>query len=435
VHIYGRSIFAQSAIAAVKKVLTNHLLNFAKKEKRYTMKLALWKASCCFLTLAICAANDTYHRPSSKLSWSDEEAERESRSEIDNELWQKYAIRSYQEYDELRKSIDVSADLHDKEVRKLVAMIDERRRNLARKTKSQARKLGDVATEDVSYWQRFLQTSGSLPTPSMQPSMGLPPSAPTTPVAPVISPVAPVVAPVPATSEPTVPRIPVPAPVVAPVPLPTPVIAPVAPVTVPVPAPAPVPAPSPVVAPVPVPTPVVAPVPVPSPVVAPVPAPTPVSVPAPVPAPIPAPSPVVAPVPTPVGGRCEDVIRPVALFGGAEFEDPETYQSNALAWLCSSDLTPYSDAKVIQRYALATIYYATYEVRTNFTDLILGTGNIIPWNNARDWLTNTDECTWSNTLCDQQTTGSVIRLDFVSTIFQNVCFELIRPDKYPVLVQ
>jgi hypothetical protein len=106
----------------------------------------------------------------------------------------------------------------------------------------------------------------------------------------------------------------------------------------------------------------------------------------------------------------------VALFGGEEFADPESYQSKALNWLCGPESTAYetNDAKMIQRYSLASIYYATYNVSTAFTDALLGNGTVLPWNIARDWLTATDECTWSNIQCDQQTTGSVIRLDFVS---------------------
>ena len=73
------------------------------------------------------------------------------------------------------------------------------------------------------------------------------------------------------------------------------------------------------------------------------------------------------------------------------------------------------DAKVIQRYALGCIYYATNNVSTTFTDLLLGPGVVFPWNNERAWLTNTDECTWSNVQCDDNT-GFIRRMDFVSTV-------------------
>ena len=117
--------------------------------------------------------------------------------------------------------------------------------------------------------------------------------------------------------------------------------------------------------------------------------------------------------------RADAVIRPVALFEGVEFLDPDSYQSKALDWLRNSDLEPYSDAKLIQRYALACVWFATFNVTTEFTDLALGEGRIVQWERTRGWLTDTDECSWANTLCEggSNVTGFLEILDLVSIFF------------------
>jgi hypothetical protein len=59
----------------------------------------------------------------------------------------------------------------------------------------------------------------------------------------------------------------------------------------------------------------------------------------------------------------EAVIKSVALKGGAEFEDPASYQSKALAFV-SAGSGDYTDEQLIQRYALASVHYATNAVIT-----------------------------------------------------------------------
>lgn len=112
--------------------------------------------------------------------------------------------------------------------------------------------------------------------------------------------------------------------------------------------------------------------------------------------------------------RAMRVINPVALFNGIEFEDPESYQSKALAWLESSNLDPFNDDELVQRYALATIYYATNGVVTSFTNMSLGEGVVFPWNNETNWLSDESECTWARMTCNE-TTGFISGIDFVST--------------------
>ena len=116
-------------------------------------------------------------------------------------------------------------------------------------------------------------------------------------------------------------------------------------------------------------------------------------------------------LPRPAG----DVIRPIALFGGAKFEDPDSYQSQDLNWLCSSDAAGLSDDRLIQRYSLASIYYATFNVSTSFTDIAFGRGFVFPWAVSGTWLSDDNECTWGRQLmCDAN--NFVIFLDLFSNL-------------------
>jgi hypothetical protein len=64
----------------------------------------------------------------------------------------------------------------------------------------------------------------------------------------------------------------------------------------------------------------------------------------------------------------QTLILSVALQGGAEFNDPASYQSKALTWLISGSAAQWSDAQqVVQRYALACIFYATNAVINSCT--------------------------------------------------------------------
>jgi hypothetical protein len=376
-------------------------------------------------------------------------------------------IHINENYDKDRKLIDVSQDLHPRDMRRLVQRYNEEKQE-------QARKLNE---EEVSFWERFLQTGGSMSLPTSAPTnapVAAPTNAPVLTGAPVIPlPEVPTASPV-AAVAPTATPVAAEAPTASPVagnltdaptaspvivagnltdaPTASPVIAPVGTLApaqvapeVPTASPVAIPTTSPVAAATPTATPVAAPTtspvaaatptatpvaaPTASPVATPVAAPTaspvatPVAAPtaSPVATPVAAPTaaPIAAPTATPVAApnRAREVIIPVALFGGTEFNDPESYQSKSLAWLENSALDPYSDTKLIQRYCLGCIYYATYNVSTTYTDTLLGSpGLIFPWNNARAWLTDVDECTWSNVLCDE-TTSLIIRMDFVSYHF------------------
>lgn len=82
-------------------------------------------------------------------------------------------------------------------------------------------------------------------------------------------------------------------------------------------------------------------------------------------------------------------------------------------WLLSSDTASFSDDKLVQRYSLASIYCATNEVTTVFTDVAFG-GFIFPWARSDGWLTDEDECEWANIECNDQ--GFVRILDLFSNL-------------------
>ncbi len=215
-------------------------------------------------------------------------------------------------------------------------------------------------------------------------------------------------APVGSTEAPTPSTVESVAPSVAPV---APSVAPVAPSVAPV---APTPAP---VAPTPAP---VAPTPAPvNPTVAPV-APTPAPV-APTPAPVaPTPAPV-APTPAPVAPTAVptnnptaqptdagppvvlQAIQPVALQGGNEFNDPNSYQSLALARTEEQvDINTQSPAKIIQYYALYSIFAATNGVSNIITESE-GILDVPGWIVSAGWTSTTlDPCSgsWFGVDCD-----------------------------------
>jgi hypothetical protein len=147
------------------------------------------------------------------------------------------------------------------------------------------------------------------------------------------------------------------------------------------------------------PTPEPTPEPTPSPTTR---APTPIPTVPPTPEPTPNPTPGITSPPT---SSVQLRLLPYALQGGAEWNDPDSYQSKALRRVeeqqgvrrLQEGIAPDSDAKLVQYYALYCIYSATSGVRNEFTD-----GNPIfddlepedfPWIQNRGWRsTNIDPC-------------------------------------------
>jgi hypothetical protein len=104
--------------------------------------------------------------------------------------------------------------------------------------------------------------------------------------------------------------------------------------------------------------------------------------------------------PPTVSDAVDTLIRSVAIFGGAEFDALNSYQSKALRWLKRDAFgKSWSDSRLIQRYALACVYFSTNSVRHVWTDYEFGDGVIHPWYNETKWLSSSSECEWFRVGC------------------------------------
>ena len=131
-----------------------------------------------------------------------------------------------------------------------------------------------------------------------------------------------------------------------------------------------------------------APSPPPNGVVAITPVPT-TGIPTPVPTPMPTPGiPTPAPTPMPVAGapnsqvrtQLQNLLVAISVDGGQNLRSPGTAQNRAFEWLANFPaVSTFSRAGLIDRYALATLYYST------------GGEN---WNNQTGWLVDPDVCNW-----------------------------------------
>ena len=222
------------------------------------------------------------------------------------------------------------------------------------------------------------------------------------PVSPTPAPVAPTAAPV-TTAAPVDPVSPTDAPV-DPTPVPVvPTDAPVTPTATPV---------DPTAAPI---DPTAAPIDPTAAPVAPTPAPTRAPTPQPTPAPTPAP---VTPTPAPIAGppTVVQAIQPVALQGGNEFNDPNSYQSRALARTEEQvGINDQSPAKIIQYYALYSIFMATNAIPNIITESE-GILDVPGWIVSAGWQSTTlDPCSgaWFGVGCENDL---VTELDLFSNL-------------------
>jgi hypothetical protein len=118
---------------------------------------------------------------------------------------------------------------------------------------------------------------------------------------------------------------------------------------------------------------------------------------------------------------------PYVLQGGAEFEDPESYQSKALARTEEqAGIESMTDAKTVQYYALYCIYNATNKVPniiTDSDDRFDNIANFPGWTIATGWEeTDVDPCSgWYGIECE---------MDEVTTIdlFANVLTGVFPPE-------
>lgn len=82
---------------------------------------------------------------------------------------------------------------------------------------------------------------------------------------------------------------------------------------------------------------------------------------------------------------------------GIQFD--QDYQRLAYDWLSKDPpLQAYQDRKVVQRFSLACLYFATHKVRTSYID----EGSDVPgWKESVGWLTAADECDWFGIKCEE----------------------------------
>jgi len=79
--------------------------------------------------------------------------------------------------------------------------------------------------------------------------------------------------------------------------------------------------------------------------------------------------------------------------------------NSAYNWLMkNSDIEIYGDSRIRQRFALASIYYATNE-------------GLNSWVRDDGWITDQDECSWAGVRCDN---GNIIGLNFTSNGLKGV---------------
>jgi len=116
--------------------------------------------------------------------------------------------------------------------------------------------------------------------------------------------------------------------------------------------------------------------------------------------------------------RVADIIDGIARNGGNEFKDSSSYQSRAKKWVLTQDL-PVSDGssttmeqQATQLYVLACIFYSTFSVKSDWTDVNYGPDVTIPgWYSSRGWLgTAEDVCSnWHGISCNDQ--GRILKIE------------------------
>jgi len=104
-------------------------------------------------------------------------------------------------------------------------------------------------------------------------------------------------------------------------------------------------------------------------------------------------------------------IKSIAPDGGFSIDFfPDSYQYKAFQWVNGNCENCESSERVLQRYVLACIYFATNAVSSPYTDYELGVGQkVFPWYNSQGWLESDDECLWTGIHCNKN--GLVDKID------------------------
>jgi hypothetical protein len=73
-----------------------------------------------------------------------------------------------------------------------------------------------------------------------------------------------------------------------------------------------------------------------------------------------------------------------------------SYQGKAFNWVYENSGDDMERSQVLQRYALASFYYATFKVQTLYTP------NPPEWKSSTNWLSDTHECEWQGVQCSSR---------------------------------
>lgn len=112
------------------------------------------------------------------------------------------------------------------------------------------------------------------------------------------------------------------------------------------------------------------------------------------------------------GNPVAQVINGVARQGGNEFRDENSYQSRAKKWVLTQDVDDDSIAEIVQLYAVACIYYATFSQRSDWTDVHYSADVTLPgWYSALGWLSSDSVCNWHGLTCNSDGKVSKIQLN------------------------
>lgn len=104
-------------------------------------------------------------------------------------------------------------------------------------------------------------------------------------------------------------------------------------------------------------------------------------------------------------------VKSVAPDGGFAMDFfPDSYQHKAFQWLDQNCGSCESEERILQRYVLACIYFATSAVSSPYTDYELGVDQeVVPWYKSVGWLETDDECAWFGISCNRD--GLVDKID------------------------
>ena len=107
-------------------------------------------------------------------------------------------------------------------------------------------------------------------------------------------------------------------------------------------------------------------------------------------------------------------LKPRLPDGGFSLIFSNSYQTKALEWTeANHEPDQHDSVRLIQRFVLACIRFATNQVETPYTRSVYGPGGLFEgWVQATGWLTDPNECNWHGITCNDQ--GLVEEIDLSS---------------------